>query len=68
MRHRLLLAIVALTSTPSFAGADDATDIVAYRGCRILTAAGAPIDNGVLVVQKGKIVSYDWVVFFAGQK
>jgi imidazolonepropionase-like amidohydrolase len=28
-----------------------------YRGARILTAAGAPIDKGVLVVRKNKIIS-----------
>jgi imidazolonepropionase-like amidohydrolase len=30
---------------------------VAFRGARIHTAAGAPIDDGVLVIHKGKIVS-----------
>jgi imidazolonepropionase-like amidohydrolase len=30
---------------------------VAYRGARLLTAAGAPIERGVLVVSKGKIVA-----------
>jgi imidazolonepropionase-like amidohydrolase len=30
---------------------------VAYRGARIYTAAGAPVDKGVLVVHKGKIVA-----------
>src|SRR5262245_11349600 len=30
---------------------------VAYKGARIHTAAGKPIDNGVLVVQGGKIVA-----------
>jgi imidazolonepropionase-like amidohydrolase len=30
---------------------------VAYRGARILTAAGAPIDKGVLLVHKGKILA-----------
>ena len=30
---------------------------VAYRGARILPADGPPIDNGVLVVQRGKIVA-----------
>src|SRR6185437_2789090 len=30
---------------------------IAYRGARILTAAGAPIDKGVLIVHKGKIVA-----------
>ncbi len=31
--------------------------VVAYRGARILTAEGPPIDNGVLVVQGGKITA-----------
>jgi imidazolonepropionase-like amidohydrolase len=30
---------------------------VAFRGARIHTAAGQPIDNGVLVIDKGKIVA-----------
>jgi imidazolonepropionase-like amidohydrolase len=30
---------------------------VAYRGARLLTAAGAPVDNAVLVVRKGKVVA-----------
>jgi imidazolonepropionase-like amidohydrolase len=35
----------------------DADRAVAYRGARLFTAAGAPIDNGVLVVRKGKVVA-----------
>jgi imidazolonepropionase-like amidohydrolase len=31
--------------------------VVAYRGARIHTAEGSPIDNGVLVVQGGKITA-----------
>ncbi|HEY1859846.1 MAG TPA: hypothetical protein VGG61_05810 [Gemmataceae bacterium] len=30
---------------------------VAFRGARILTAAGKPIDKGVLIIEKGKIVA-----------
>jgi imidazolonepropionase-like amidohydrolase len=30
---------------------------IAYRGARILTVAGAPIDKGVLIVHKGKILA-----------
>src|SRR5690242_14520860 len=30
---------------------------LAFRGARIHTAAGAPIDNGVLVIHRGKIVA-----------
>src|SRR5437764_2331508 len=55
-RHFLAFLVVGLLSSRAFA-VDDAQDYVAYRGCRILTAAGAPIDNGVLIVQKGKIIA-----------
>jgi imidazolonepropionase-like amidohydrolase len=52
----LLLGLALATSgngdTPPAADAPDA-----YRGARIHTAAGAPIDNGVLVVQHGKILA-----------
>jgi imidazolonepropionase-like amidohydrolase len=34
-----------------------AEKVVVFRGARIHTAAGAPIDDGVLVVRKGKIVA-----------
>jgi imidazolonepropionase-like amidohydrolase len=34
-----------------------ASKAVAFRGARIHTAEGPPIDNGVLVVQQGKIVA-----------
>jgi imidazolonepropionase-like amidohydrolase len=37
------------------AARDDA--VVAYRGARLLTAAGPAIENGVLVVHKGKIIA-----------
>jgi imidazolonepropionase-like amidohydrolase len=50
----LCLAVVPTTSgdTPP------TTDVpVAYRGARIHTAAGLPIDNGVLIVDKGKILA-----------
>jgi imidazolonepropionase-like amidohydrolase len=38
-------------------GAAPAEETIAYRGARILTAAGAPIDKGVLIVRQGKIVA-----------
>ncbi|HZV07359.1 MAG TPA: amidohydrolase family protein [Gemmataceae bacterium] len=38
-------------------GAAPAEDTIAYRGARILTAAGAPIDKGVLIVRKDKIIA-----------
>jgi imidazolonepropionase-like amidohydrolase len=48
------LALVPRAASDEAAKADTPT---AYKGARILTAAGDPIDNGVLVVHKGKIVS-----------
>src|SRR6185437_14378591 len=44
---------------------------VAFRGARIHTAAGKPIDNGVLVIDKGKVVavgSADTVAIPAGAR
>jgi imidazolonepropionase-like amidohydrolase len=38
-------------------GRSDPDRTVVYRGARIFTAAGAPIDEGALVVRKGKIVA-----------
>src|SRR5438105_3847758 len=44
------------TSSARSPGADPkAPDIVAYKNCRILTAAGTPIERGVLIVANGKI-------------
>jgi imidazolonepropionase-like amidohydrolase len=40
-----------------YGDAPSATKPVAFKGARIHTAAGKPIDNGVLVVHKGKIVA-----------
>src|SRR5437660_1490014 len=36
---------------------DPAARSIAYRGARIYTAAGDPIDNGVLIVEKGKLIA-----------
>jgi imidazolonepropionase-like amidohydrolase len=55
MFHRYLLIVLVLNSLSS--AAEDPKTCVAYRGCRILTAAGAPIQNGVLVVRNGKIAA-----------
>src|SRR5438067_367162 len=49
-----LLAVSAATSP---ARADAEPVAIAYTNCRILTAAGEPIDRGTLVVSKGKIVA-----------
>src|SRR5947209_4180961 len=57
MRFTAWIGCIALCAHTPVALADDAKETVAYRGCRILTVAGNPIDNGALVVQKGKIVT-----------
>ncbi len=49
------LFVLALTSGGEAPPADDAP--IVYRGARILPADGPPIDNGVLVVARGKIVA-----------
>jgi imidazolonepropionase-like amidohydrolase len=48
-----LAGIIALP----IAARDDAARATAYKGARIHTAEGPPIDNGVLLVEKGKIVA-----------
>src|SRR4051812_45826380 len=45
---------ILLSSSPEAKEKDTA---LVFRGARILTAAGDPIDNGILVVHKGKIVA-----------
>jgi len=59
MRHLVpytLALFVPLIYTHTMSGDAPADRPTAYRGARILTAAGAAIDKGVLVVHKGKIV------------
>jgi imidazolonepropionase-like amidohydrolase len=51
----LLGLLVALPTTGDSSTIQDKP--IAYKGARILTSAGAPIEKGVLVVQKGKIVA-----------
>src|SRR5258707_7369561 len=41
----------------SFGDSPSGTKPVAFKGARLHTAAGKPIDNGVLVVHQGKIVA-----------
>ncbi len=61
MRHAAFACIAVslpLCFVPSRAADAPAGDKpVVYRGARILTAVGAPVENGTLVVQKGKIVA-----------
>ena len=39
------------------AAAEKASKPIVFRGARIHTAEGPPIDNGVLVIRDGKIVA-----------
>ncbi len=63
--RRIMVVCAAVTALGSLPGltppartADAPADKpLAFRGARILPATGAPIDDGVLVVQKGKIVA-----------
>src|SRR3954453_12631481 len=53
MKRFLLTATLAFSLTP-LALAQDATQV--YVGAHVITAAGPEFDNGVVVVQGGKIV------------
>src|SRR5712691_11191369 len=48
-------AVVALAAAVPFALRADTPNIYAIRGARIVTAAGAPIDSGTIVIRKGII-------------
>src|SRR6516162_256088 len=59
-----LIVFLVLVGVHSFCVGDaiaarelDPSDTVAFVGARILTAAGAPIENAVLIVDKGKIMA-----------
>jgi imidazolonepropionase-like amidohydrolase len=58
-RAAFLCAPVALSLSLLLAPAADppAAGAVAFRGARIHTAAGRPIDDGVLVIDRGKILA-----------
>jgi imidazolonepropionase-like amidohydrolase len=51
----LLVLPAPLLLVPRSSGDAPAERMTAYRGARILTAAGAPIDKGVLIVRKNRI-------------
>jgi imidazolonepropionase-like amidohydrolase len=53
----LSLALTFSLGARAVADTPPADKPVAYRGARIHTAAGAPVDNGVLVVHKGKVLA-----------
>ena len=49
------LVLAALVAIPLVALRADAPNVYAIRGARIVTAAGAPIDGGTIVVRRGVI-------------
>src|SRR5712692_9685216 len=54
----LLFAVWLGGSPAPSRGADPkGPEVVAYQNCRLLTAAGAPVERGVLIVAKGKILA-----------
>ena len=48
-----LLPFAASSSLPFIALRADAPDVYAIRGARIVTAAGAPIESGTIVIRSG---------------
>src|SRR5436305_416170 len=54
--RRSVVGVVLLAFFTLMSRADEKGAVV-FRGARILTAAGPPIEKGVLVVQGGKIVA-----------
>jgi imidazolonepropionase-like amidohydrolase len=59
--RRFAISTIGIAALLYFSGAnagkDPADGPIAFRGARIHTAAGKPIEKGVLVIAKGKIVS-----------
>jgi imidazolonepropionase-like amidohydrolase len=53
----ILIPLIPLALTVGGEAPPAAAHLVAYCRARILTADGPPIDNGVLIVQQGKIVA-----------
>ena len=52
-----LLPLAALAAVPFIALRADAPHVYAIRGARIVTAAGAPIESGTIVMRQGVIES-----------
>src|SRR5260370_35764317 len=52
-----LAAASASVTAPADEAASSADTPIAYRGVRLYTVAGAPVDKGILVVHKGKILA-----------
>jgi hypothetical protein len=56
------------TNVPNDVGNQDGASANPPNGAGNQDSGGAERCAHVFVVEEGKIVSYDWVVFFAGQK
>ena len=52
--HRSLVTLLAALVLP-FALRADTPNVFAIRGARIVTAAGAPIESGTVVIRRGTI-------------
>ena len=50
-----LLPLAALVAVPFIALRADAPHVYAIRGARIVTAAGAPMESGTIVIRQGLI-------------
>lgn len=57
MRRLAVLALVSLWMMALAAEAAERERPLAFRGARILPVAGPPIEHGVLVINKGKIIA-----------
>ncbi|HEV2615069.1 MAG TPA: amidohydrolase family protein [Candidatus Acidoferrales bacterium] len=66
MKRALRLVLIALASsafvstsisTPAQTASQASADVYAIKGARIFTLAGAPIDNGTVVIRDGKIAA-----------
>jgi len=54
-RLRFLMTVAALVAAATFVARADAPQVYAIRGARIVTAAGAPIASGTIVIRNGLI-------------
>jgi imidazolonepropionase-like amidohydrolase len=54
MKRILFVSLLAFAATP-FALRADAPNVYAIRGARVVTAAGAPIESGTIVIRNGVI-------------
>ncbi len=53
----LAFALPVFAQTPAQALPQDSSGVYAIKGAKIFTLAGAPIDNGVVVIRSGKIAA-----------